>query len=207
MGLFRRRDKSADGVDKRNRPRGVEDADARARAEGYMSAAHKAGSEAGKRARAARTPADSIARAKSVGMVSRAEYLTSDEEAAALRPGPDGGPDARLQRVRDRLLVVTPAGWVNPKSRTAHRYGLHSFQLRGTSHYAAAMKAGRFTPGASVRLVREADNAHDPNAIAVCAETGRNKAGYVPASQAKHLAPLMDSGVELTAVSTPEKRP
>lgn len=166
-----------------------------------MSAAHKAGSEAGKRARAARTPADSIARAKSVGMVTRAEYLTSDLEAAALQPGQDGLPHARLQRVRDRLLVVTPAGWVNPKSRTAHRYGLHSFQLRGTSHNAAAMKAGRFTPGASVRLIREADNAHDPNAIAVYAETGRNKTGYVPASQAKRLAPMMDAGVELAAVS------
>ena len=64
------------------------------------------------------------------------------------------------------------------------------------------MKAGRFTPGSSVRLVREADNAHDPNAIAVYAESGRSKAGYVPASQAKRLAPLMDSGVELAAVST-----
>jgi hypothetical protein len=85
------------------------------------------------------------------------------------------GSDA--QRVRDRLLFVTPDGWVNPKSRTAHRYGLHSFQLRGTSHCAAALRTGRFTPGAPVRLVREPDNPHDPNAIAVYAETGRNKVG------------------------------
>lgn len=167
-----------------------------------MSAAHKAGSAAGKRARAARTQAGSIARAKSMGMVLRAEYLPSEQEAAALQPGLDGLPAARLQRVRDRLLVVTPTGWVNPKSRTAHRFGLHSFQLRGTGYYAAALKAGRFTPGSSVRLVREADNAHDPNAIAVYAEIGRSKAGYVPASHAKRLAPLMDSGVELAAVST-----
>lgn len=179
-----------------------DDADGRARAEGFQNAAHKAGSEAGKRARAARTPADSIARAKSVGVVSRAEYLTSDQEHAVLEPGPDGLPDARLQRVRDRLLVVTAAGWVNPKSRTAYRFGLHSFQIRGTSYHAAALKAGRFTPGAAVRLVREPDNVHDPSAIAVYAQTGRSQVGYVPASQAKRLAPLLDSGVDLVAVST-----
>lgn len=202
MGPFRRRHESTDGADRSNRSPVAEDADALARDQGYMSAAHKAGSEAGKRARAARTPADSNARAKSVGSVSGAEYLTSEQEAAALNPGPGGLPDARLQRVRDRLLVVTSAGWVNPKSRTAYRYGLHSFQLRGTNHYAAALKSGRFTPGAPVRLVREADNGHDPNAVAVYAQSGRDRAGYVPASQARRLAPMMDSGVEFAAVST-----
>lgn len=61
----------------------------------------------------------SAARAASLGMVSRAEYLGPDEEARALEPGPDGLPDARLERVRDRLLVVTPHGWINPRSRAA----------------------------------------------------------------------------------------
>lgn len=176
-------------------------ADAVARAEGYQNAAHKRGSERGKAERALRTPADRIARAKSLGMVARAEYLTPEDEARALQPGPTGLPDARLERVRDRLLVVTPLGWVNPKSRTAYRAGLHSFQIQGTDHYEGAVKAGRFTPGAVVRLVREPDNPHDPNAIAVYAERARNKAGYVPASQAKRLAPLLDAGVDLVGVS------
>lgn len=167
-----------------------------------MSAAHKAGSEAGKRARQARTTADSTERAKSLGMVSRAEYLTSEQEGAALLPGPGGLPDARLERVRDRLLVVTPRGWINPKSRTAHQHGLHSFQLRGTAHYAAALRAGRFTPGAPVRLVREPDNVHDQNAIAIYAERARDKAGYVPKAQARRLASMLDAGIELVAVST-----
>lgn len=178
------------------------DLDARARAEGYMSAEHKAASEAGKRSRRARTPSDSIDRARSLGMVSRAEYLTSEQEPSALQPGAAGLPDARLERVRDRLLVVTPEGWINPKSRTAHQHGLHSFQLQGTGHYAAAMKAGRFTPGALVRLVREPDNAHDGNAVAVYAERARSMAGYVPKVQARRLAPMLDAGVELVAVST-----
>ncbi len=134
-------------------------------------------------------------------MVARAEYLTPEAEADALRPGPDGLLNARLERVRDRLLVVTPAGWVNPKSRSAHRAGLDSFTVRGTGYHPGAVKAGKFTPGTPVRLVREPDNPHDPNAIAIYADTGRNKAGYVPAARAKRLAKLLDAGVDLVAIS------
>ncbi|WP_162794462.1 HIRAN domain-containing protein [Nocardioides houyundeii] len=134
-------------------------------------------------------------------MVTRAEYMDPDAEAGALQPGKDGLIDAKLEHVRDRLLVATPRGWVNPKSRTAGRAGLHSFQIRGTSHYEAALKTGRFTPGAPVRLVSEPENPHDPYAIAVYAEEGRERSGYVPAAVAKRLTRLMDSGAELVAVS------
>ena len=174
--------------------------DAVARAEGYQSAGHKRRSAAGKLERQRRTPADQIARAKSVGLVARAEYLGPEGEARALRQGPNGLIDARLERVRDRLLVVTPLGWINPKSRTAHRAGLHSFQIKGTSHYKGST-TGRFTPGARLRLVREPHNPHDPNAIAIFAMNDRHKAGYVPARRAKRLAQLMDTGVELVGIS------
>jgi HIRAN domain len=176
-------------------------ADETARAAGYRDAAHQAASIRGKAARAARTPADQVARAKQVGMVARAEYLTAEQEAVALRPALDGFPDARLERVRDRLLVVTAAGWVNPKSRSAHKVGLHMFQLRGSGHYEAALKAGKFTPGSPLKIAREPDNPHDPNAIAVYAEGARNKAGYVPAARAKTLAKLLDNGADLVAIS------
>lgn len=177
------------------------DVDAAARADGYRNAAHRAGSEKGKAERAKRSDADRIVRARSVGHVARAEYLSPEEEALALVAGADGFPDAWLERVRDRLLVVTPMGWVNPKSRTAYRAGLHSFQLRGSRYYDAALKAGRFTPGSPVRLVREPDNEHDANAVAVYAGRARSKAGYVPRGQAKRVANLLDDGAELVAVS------
>lgn len=178
-------------------------ADETPRAEGYRNAAHKAASVRGKAARAACTPADNIARAQEVGMVARADYLTPEAETDALRPGPDGLLNARLERVRDRLLVVTPTGWVNPKSRIAHLTGLDSFTVRGTGYHPGAVKAGKFTPGTPVRLIREPDNPHDPNAIAIYAETGRNRAGYVPAARAKRLAKLLDAdaGADLVAVS------
>jgi len=148
-----------------------------------------------------RTPAEQVTRAKSLGHVARAEYLSPEDEARGLALGPSGLPNARLERVRDRLLVATPLGWVNPKSRTAYKAGLYSFTLRGTGYYEQAVRAGRFTPGAPVRLVRESENQHDPNAIAVYAERGRNRAGYVPKGYAKRLAPLLDSGADVVAVS------
>lgn len=148
-----------------------------------------------------RTKAEGAARARSMGYVARAEFMDADTEARALKPGSDGLPGARLERERDRLLVTTPLGWVNPKSRTSWRFGLHSFALRGTGHYAAAVKAGRFTPGSPVRLVREPENEYDPNAIAVYAESGRRVAGYVPKGQAKRLARMIDAGTDFVAIS------
>jgi hypothetical protein len=128
--------------------------------------------------------------------------MTPDQEITALVPDANGLLDAELRRVRDRLVVVTPHGWVNPKSRTVHKVGLHSFQLRGTAYHEAALKAGSFAPGTDVRLAREPDNPHDPNAIAVYSEHATRKAGYVPGSQAKRLARLLDSNVDIVAIST-----
>jgi hypothetical protein len=148
-----------------------------------------------------RTKAEDAARARSAGVVARTEYMDPEIEARALAPNESGLPDARLQHERDRLLVVTPLGWVNPRSRTAYRAGLHSFRMAGTSYHLAAVKAGRFTPGTFVRLVREPNHVHDPNAIAIYAESARRVAGYVPKGQARRLALLMDSGNELVAIT------
>jgi hypothetical protein len=148
-----------------------------------------------------RTRAESAARAQAIGMVARAEYMDPETEAQALAPGTHGLPNARLQRERDRLLIVTPLGWVNPRSRTAYRAGLHSFVVAGTSYHEAAVKAGQFAPGAQVRLIREPDNVHDSNAIAVYAENGRSAAGYVPKGQARRLARLLDGGSALVAIA------
>lgn len=147
------------------------------------------------------TRSQSVARARSTGIVSRVEFMDPDTEARALSTTSSWMPDVRLIRERDRLLVQTPLGWVNPRSRTAYRVGVHSFAVAGTSHHEAAAKAGKFTPGSAVRLVREPDNPYDTNAVAVYAETGRRVVGYVPKGQARRLAKLMDAGTALVAVS------
>lgn len=149
-----------------------------------------------------RSAREAARRAQSFGVVHRSEYLPAEDEEAVLAAGPDGLPNVHLERVRDRMLIVSRKGWVNPRSRNLHRFGLFTFLLAGTTHHAAAVKAGRFTPGAEVELVREPDNPHDKNAVAVRAIPGRAMAGYVPATQARRLAKLMDSGVALVAVST-----
>lgn len=152
--------------------------------------------------RARRSATESVARAASLGMVSRVEYLGADEEARALALGPDGLPDARLKRVRDRLLVVTPNGWINPRSRTAaSRAGLWSFALRGGSYHEQALKRGDFRPGTEVRLVREPENEHDANAIAIYAAGARELSGYVPRGYAKRLAKLLDDRKDIVALS------
>lgn len=149
------------------------------------------------------TPAERADRAERLGLVSREEYLSPEAETEALTTGPDGLPDLWLERVRDRLLVVTPNGWVNPKSRTAASHaGLWSFVVRGTAHHERAARRGDFSPGAPVRLVREPNDQHDPNAVAIYAAGARDVVGYVPRGYAKRLAKLLDAGADMVAVST-----
>ncbi|CAM3194674.1 HIRAN domain-containing protein [Nocardioides dubius] len=153
--------------------------------------------------RTPRDPAAQKARAKRAGYVARTEYLSPEEEADVLVSPSGGLPDLWLEHVRDRLLVVSPRGWVNPRSRTAaSRAGLWSFGVRGTSHHERAARAGDFRPGAPVVLVREPQNAHDPNAIGVYASGATELAGYVPRGFAKRLTPILDGGADMVAVST-----
>jgi hypothetical protein len=91
---------------------------------------------------------------------------------------------------------------MNPKSRTAAtRAGLWSFGVRGTSHYQDAVRRGDFRPGVLVTVVREPENEHDGNAIAVYALGARKKSGYVPRGYAKRLSKLLDAGADMVAVS------
>lgn len=50
-----------------------------------------------------------------------------------------------------------------------------------------------------VELVRDELNAHDPNAIAVVSPSFGGRVGWVPANQARHIAPHLDAGVEYLA--------
>lgn len=52
--------------------------------------------------------------------------------------------------------------------------------------------------GCWLSLAREADNPYDRNAIAICASNGR-MLGYVPASDAVELAPILDGGARYEA--------
>lgn len=142
------------------------------------------------------------------GTVYRSEYLPREREAEVIAVDEDGAVNLRLKRVRDLLVLTAPGGeWINPFSPALRRLGITMFKLRGVAYYAEAAKAGDFSPGAPVRLVREPDNKHDPNAIAVYAADGTGPAGYVNKQNAARLTKVIDSGEQLEALSVRGARP
>jgi hypothetical protein len=72
-----------------------------------------------------------------------------------------------------------------------------SSPLAGFAHYAAGEVWPRLRIGDALELRREADNPHDPNAVAL-AWRGR-KLGYVPRSANAALARGLDRGARLRA--------
>jgi hypothetical protein len=59
--------------------------------------------------------------------------------------------------------------------------------LAGASYRIDALQDDAFTPGRRLTLVREPENEHDPNAVAVWDADRRVQGGYVPAE----IAPLL----------------
>jgi len=64
---------------------------------------------------------------------------------------------------------------------------LRVVKLAGASYRMAALQDEAFAPGRRLALVREPENEHDPNAVAVWDAERRLQAGYVPAD----IAPLL----------------
>jgi len=64
---------------------------------------------------------------------------------------------------------------------------LRVLKLAGVSYREQALQDDGFAPGRRLALVREPENEHDPNAVAVWDEARRLQAGYVPADVAPTL--------------------
>jgi HIRAN domain len=64
---------------------------------------------------------------------------------------------------------------------------LRVVKLAGASYRADALQDEAFAPGRRLSLVREPENEHDPNAIAIWDVERRVQAGYVPAEIAPEL--------------------
>ena len=70
--------------------------------------------------------------------------------------------------------------WDDPRVRVV--------RLAGASYRLEALQDEAFAPGRRLALVREPENEHDPNAVAVWDADRRLQAGYVPAE----IAPALD---------------
>jgi len=66
--------------------------------------------------------------------------------------------------------------WNDPRVRVV--------KLAGASYRADALQDDGFAPGRRLALVREPENEHDPNAVAVYDAERRLQAGYMPADVA-----------------------
>ena len=80
--------------------------------------------------------------------------------------------------LRDAVTGVAMK-WDDPRVRVV--------KLAGASYRAEALQDDGFAPGRRLALVREPENEHDPNAVAVWDAERRLQAGYVPAEVAPEL--------------------
>lgn len=133
--------------------------------------------------------------------IHRDEYLSPEAEGRSLTLSGMGLPTAELKRIKGRLVLVTAEGMVNPRSRSLHTVGLHTFQVRGTDHYQPACENGDFRPGMPVRFFREPHNPYDPNAVAVLASNHDDIVGYVNKQTAGRLAKLIDRRADIVGIS------
>jgi len=107
-----------------------------------------------------------------------------------------GSGEAVLRLCEDSTgLLIGPSDTRLPKT------GVYVSQLRGEAYHQDGCKAGDFSPGRPVRLVREPDNPHDPFAVAVYDQSGQHQAAYVNKQKARMLSKLLDAGEPVQAVS------
>lgn len=134
-------------------------------------------------------------------------FLTKQREAQVLTFDPDGVPSVRLEFRDGALHMTTDDGDIDPASPALRRAGVYGFGVRGTSYYEQATVPADLRPGTRVTLVREPNNEHDPNAVAVHAGSPGRVVGYVDRSNAKRLAAALATGEEWQAIALDGSQP
>jgi hypothetical protein len=98
--------------------------------------------------------------------------------------------------VADRLRLWLERGesgyWLrDAATEEAVRWNDERFRVvkvAGASYRTEALQDEAFAPGKKLALVREPENEHDPNAVAIWDAARRLQAGYVPAEVAPELS-------------------
>lgn len=133
-------------------------------------------------------------------------FMEADQESRHFMLDEDGSPTGFLQLHDDQLVIETAGGFIRPGSRHLNRFGIHMFEVQVTPRHRDGTRAGDFSPGQTVLLVREPDHPDDPSAVAVLSTDG-HKAGYVDPVNASRLARRIDDGEVIVALSTKGSEP
>ncbi|HET6562214.1 MAG TPA: HIRAN domain-containing protein [Marmoricola sp.] len=137
-------------------------------------------------------------------VVWREDYVAKEDEGRYLSRRADGLPNLYLADAGDRLAIWSPVdggGLINPKGPGIRRLGLYASYARGADHYRSAYRAADLSKGTWIDLVREPENPHDTNAVAMCAPGSRVAFAYVQRGRAPAVARRMDAGEDMAAVS------
>jgi hypothetical protein len=134
----------------------------------------------------------------------REDYVAKKNEGRYLSRRADGLPNLYLADAGDRLAIWSPiadGGLINPKGPGVRHFGLYASYARGADHYRSAYRAADLSKGKWIDLVREPDNPHDKNAVAMCVPGSRVPFAYVQRGRALAVARRMDAGEDMAAVS------
>ncbi|MGM7671909.1 HIRAN domain-containing protein [Microbacterium sp. A93] len=137
-------------------------------------------------------------RAEVVSEPRESAYLAQEDHARLLQPNADGLAPVHLVR-RGRALWLaedTTGKLINVDNRSLRRLGVWGVKVRGTSYYKGKPRLG------DAHLVREPDNPHDPNAVAI--HVNGQIIGHYNKGMASGLAKLVDAGepLEATVIAT-----
>lgn len=127
-------------------------------------------------------------------------YLPSDRWDELLVPGLEDFP-LGLNFQRGFLVERTTGKFVNVANKHLRGLGVWSCRLKGNYYYPGEVWAGR-----KVTLVREPDNPHDKNAIAIFNDRGE-QVGHWNKGMAASLAKVLDSGQPIEAVALDHEPP
>ena len=112
--------------------------------------------------------------------------------------GPDGMPPLRLVSSKNGLDLALPDGTlVDYKVLALRHFQIFAFRVVGMDFYEDPNKPFRFRNGQRIQAVREPDNKHDANAVAIYMGRPAKKIGYVNKQRAAWVATLLDSGQKL----------
>jgi hypothetical protein len=149
-----------------------------------------------------RTRAEGVARSEQIGMVTRALYVSKEDEPRHLSRDANGLPMLRLVDAGDRLAIWSPldgGALLNPKGAGLRSRGRVASYARGTRDHASAYRAADLRKGRPVELRVERSNDR-PHAIGMYAPGARALFGFIQPARSASVFHRIAGGVDMVGV-------